>query len=254
MKKFDINCMIGNNVKQTFEISSEQQFLEALDYYHIDKAIAFHAAARYLNPIQGNERLLKLAQARDRIIPCLVLSPHYKYDFGGWTFLEQLLSEEQITFAKIFPKEQGYNLYSSHTRAMLDIAARQNIHILIDQSEIIDASGSEMKGFEDLLRAYPTVNIILTSVRHRRKMVLYSYLEQYPNFFTEFSVYNNWLAYEETVQLFGSTNILWGSNMPFNLPGSAITMLSYAQIGEEDKRNIAYRNVNLLIGGSMTCN
>lgn len=250
MRKIDVNCMIGTHVAQELEISNEQKFMEALDYYHIDRAIAIHTMARYYNPIQGNDKLLKLTKSNDRLIPCFVLSPHYKYELG-WSALEQLLQEEQIRFAKIYPKEQGFNVHSSHTRDIFDIAARQKVHILIDQAEIVDGSGTELQCFEQLLREYPTVNVILTAIRHRRKMVLFSYLEQYPNFYTEFSVYNNWMAYEETVQLFGSDQILWGSNMPFNLPGSAITMLSYANISNVDKEKIAYRNVEKWLGGSL---
>lgn len=252
MRKIDINCMIGNSVSQQYAINTEQQFIEALDYFHIDKAIACHAMARRMNPIMGNERLLNLAKTCSQLVPCFILSPHYKYDMG-WSALEQLLQEQQIKFAKIFPKEQGFNLHSSHTRALFDIAARHNIHMLIDQSEIVDASGIELESFEALLREYPTVNVVLTAIRHRRKMVLYSYFEQYPNFFTEFSVYDNWMAYEEAVRLFGSRNILWGSNMPVNMPGAAITMLTYAQIDSTDKENIAFHNANRLMGGELAC-
>ncbi|MEF3310030.1 amidohydrolase family protein [Paenibacillus sp. GYB004] len=252
MRKIDVNCMIGNSVSQEYAINTEQQFLEALDYFRIDQAIAYHATARRMNPIIGNERLLALARTSDQIIPCFILSPHYKYDMG-WNALELLLQEQQIKFAKIFPKEQGFTLHGSHTRELFDIAARNNIHMLIDQSEIVDASGTELECFEALLRNYPTVTVILTSIRHRRKMVMYSYFEQYPNFYTEFSVYDNWLAYEEAVRLFGSHNLLWGSNMPINMPGAAITMLTYAQIDSNDKENIAFRNANRLIGGELPC-
>jgi predicted TIM-barrel fold metal-dependent hydrolase len=46
------------------------------------------------------------------------------------------------------------------------------------------------------------------------------------------------LAYEEAVRRFGSERLLWGTDMPFRMPGSAITMLSYADISMEDKENI----------------
>jgi hypothetical protein len=41
--------------------------------------------------------------------------------------------------------------------------------------------------------------------------------------------------------------------MPVNMPGAAITMLTYAQIDSKDKENIAFHNANRLIGGEIPC-
>jgi predicted TIM-barrel fold metal-dependent hydrolase len=101
-----------------------------------------------------------------------------------------------------------------------------------------DAHGKDTEIFESLLKEHPAVNVILTCVSHRNNMVIYSYLENYPNFYVEFSAYANMLAYEDAVRRFGSERLLWGTDMPFRMPGSAITMLSYADISMEDKENI----------------
>ncbi|MBP1992263.1 amidohydrolase family protein [Paenibacillus eucommiae] len=252
MKKIDINHMIGDWVGADLDSLNELQVQQELDYYRIDKIVAYHAMARSYNPISGNERLLKLARSDgfENIIPCLILSPHYKYAVG-WNALEELLLEEKIRFAKLCPKEHGYYLHSKHTHELFQIASKLNIHLLIDYEDIIDAAGTELPEFENLLQTFPTVNVIVTAFRHRRNMVIYTYMERFPNFYTELSLFDNWLAYEELVKRFGSDRLLWGSNMPFNKPGSAISMLSYADISKSDKEKIAFGNLELLLQGGV---
>ncbi len=248
MKRIDVHCVLGSSASEKMEITSEQELIDSLDYYSIDKAIVIHSMARDSDPISGNEKLLDWTRREVKLIPCFVLSPHYKYEIG-WAETEQLLRKERIRFARIYPRLHGFTLHGAHTREIFEMAAKLHIHLLIDHSEIIDAHGKDMEIFESLLKEHPAVNVILTSVSHRNNMVIYSYLENYPNFYVEFSAYANMLAYEEAVQRFGSERLLWGTDMPFRMPGSAITMLSYADISMEDKENIAYKNIEKLMEG-----
>jgi len=247
MRRIDVHCMIGASASEPLEIKSEQVLIDTLSEYSIDRAIVFHAMARDSDPILGNKKLLKWTRQESKLIPCFVLSPHYKYRMG-WEATEQLLVQEQIRFARIYPRLQGFTLHGTHTREIFELAARLKLHLLIDHSEIIDAHGKDMEIFETLLKEHPEVNVILTSVSHRNNMVVYGYLENYSNFYVEFSTYANMLAYEEAVQRFGSEHLLWGTELPFRLPGSAITMLSYATISVEHKENIAYKNIMKLMG------
>lgn len=249
MHKIDVNCMIGNWVKQDLESLQESHVEEELDYYKIDKAIAYHAMARSSNPIYGNECLVRFARESKRIIPCIVVSPHYKFA-SGWSSLEKLIVDEKIRFAKLYPREQGYTLGSRLTYEMFSLAEKLNVHLLIDYSEIT-LDDREMPEFDQLLLAFPTVKVIVTAFQYRRNMMMYSYYENYPNFYTELSICNNWLAYEQVVERYGSDRLLWGTNTPFNKPGSAITMLAYADISEADKEKIAFGNIeNLIHGGA----
>ncbi|OUS72153.1 hypothetical protein B1748_25180 [Paenibacillus sp. MY03] len=248
MRKIDVNCMIGNWVKQDVEPLLENQVQDELHYYDIDRVIAYHGTARSSNPMYGNERLLDYCRSNQSMIPCMVVSPHYKY-VHGWSFLEDLLVKEKIQFIRIFPKEQGYTLGSKLTHEIFGMAEKLGTHMIIDYEEITSSDDREMPEFDRLLSDFPSVQVIVTAFRHRRNMMMYSYLENHSNFYTELSLCDNWKAYEQAIDRYGSDRILWGSNMPFNKPGSAITMLSYADISERDKEKIAYGNLQRLIEG-----
>lgn len=246
MKIFDANSMIGPYVKGRVEVNGVEEFIQLTAEMRLDRTLAYHADARSLNPIVGNEKLLMICRAHPSIEPCFILSPHYKYD-QGWAAMEKSLTENDIRFVRFFPKEHGYTLSSWHMTEMLNIAREHNLNVILSYSMICQGI-EEDPYFEELCQRYGDVQFILTEAPHTRNMMWYSYLEQYDNVHIEMSINNNWLTYEQTVGLFGSERLLFGSNMPFNHPGSAITMLAYANISDDDKSNISYKNLERLLG------
>lgn len=248
MKKYDVNSMIGTWVKDELDIQNADQLLEALDYFDIEKAVVYHAEARSYSPIDGNRKLLELTALHDQLIPCFVLSPHYKYH-SGWAELESIIAGNRVRFGKLYPKQHGYSLHNVLTHELMELAARQNMNLIFDFVEIADADGGVSASFESLVGKYPEINFIIVEPPYRLNMIWYSYLEHFPNFYLECSTLINWQAYEEIVSRFGSTNLLFGTNMPFNHAGPSITTLSYSDVSEEDKANIAYKNLLRLMGG-----
>ena len=243
MKKYDVNLMMGHWLRHRININSENEMMDALDYFKIDRAVAYHSEARIYSPPAGNAKILELSKKHDRIIPCFVVSPHYNFYPGGMAGLKETLMKENIKFARIFPKEQGYTLESGWTKDILNILKECGINLILEYNDIFEDKQYERRSFEDLVEAYPDVNFILTGVIHRRNMMFYRYISDFPNVYLETSIIDNWRFYEETVRLYGSGRLLWGSYLPFKNAGSSITMLSYADIPESDRENVAYKNL-----------
>jgi len=246
MKLFDANGMIGTYTRERMPIAGEEQYVQLANRLGIEKSVLYHVDARSLNPLVGNKKLIELCKHNQSIEPCFVLSPHYKYAIG-WENTEQLLLENNVRFIRLFPKENGYTLASNHTWEMMQIAEKLKLNVMLDYASIYSDNGED-PNFDTLCRTFSRVPIILTDVHHLRNMMWYEYLEKHSNVYVEMSINNNWLTYEETVRLFGSERLLWGSNMPFNHPGPSITMLAYAELSDEDKANISHRNLQRLIG------
>lgn len=246
MKLYDANGMIGAYVRERVPIADESQFIRLAESVGIEKSVVYHADARSLNPVFGNEKLIGICRDNPQIEPCFVLSPHYKYE-KGWAHMERLLADNDVRFVRLFPKEHGYTLASVHTAEMLEIAGKLNLNVMLNYGSIYSDLGEDPY-FEELCRKYGHIRFILTEAPHLRNMMWYGYLEQHSNVHIEMSINDNWLTYERTVGLFGSERLLWGSNMPFNHPGPSITMLAYADISEADKANISHKNLQRLIG------
>lgn len=248
MNRIDCNLMIGNGFKYRLNISNAEETMEAMAYFSIDRAVAYHAEARAYSPFTGNRRILALACKYPQIVPCFVVTPLYKRSSSGYSGLMECMKEENIRFARLFPREHGYSLGSPCVREMLDIFAECRTNLILDYGELTADGQCEQTWFMDLCKTYTQVNFILTCVPHRRNLMFYDLLERLDNLYLETSMIDNWRFYEDAVGRFGSERLLWGSNMPLRNAGSAITMLSYSEIPETDKENIAYKNLLRLMG------
>lgn len=249
MKLYDANAMVGTWVRDRVHDLEAGEMVKLSAELGIEKTVAYHADARSLNPIPGNAKLMEACKDFPSIVPCWIVSPHYKYNIG-WDALAQLLEENRIRFIRLFPSEHGYTLGSVHVTDMLNIAAKLKLIVQLGYEEILlrETETEENPYFEELCRRYPDVRFVLSEAPHRRNMMWYSFLENHPNVYVEMSLNNNWLTYEQTVKLFGSEKLLWGSRMPFSHPGPSLSMLAYAEISDEDKANIGYRNLQRLMG------
>jgi predicted TIM-barrel fold metal-dependent hydrolase len=247
LKKYDTNLMLGGWPSSELRAICEDEVESTLDYFEIDKAVVYHSEARFYDVALGNDKLLDIVRNKERLIPSFVISPHYKYAYGGWEYARKLIKENGVRFLRIFPKEHGYSMESGITEEIFSVAGECNANIMIEMKEIFNEGDFENRYFEELCRKFPSTGVILTRVIHRRNIMYNYYLENLGNVYIETSLINNWRFYEETIKLHGSDRLLWGSSMPFNSAGSSITMLSYSDISETDKRKIAFENLNKLL-------
>jgi predicted TIM-barrel fold metal-dependent hydrolase len=247
MKKYDSNLMLGGWPSSELNTIDEEEVESVLDYFDIAKAVVYHSEARFYNAATGNDRLLGIVRNHERLIPSFVLSPHYKYEYGGWDYIRNLIRDNGVKFLRIFPKEHGYSMESGVAEEMFRIASECSATIMVEMKEIFNEGGFESRYFEELCRKFPDTGVIITRVGHRRNIMYNYYLENLSNVYIETSLINNWRFYEETIKLHGSDRLLWGSSMPFNSAGSSITMLSYSDIPETDKRKIAFENLIKLL-------
>lgn len=245
----DINCMIINKNHSLF-IKDFNQQAAVMRKFGIKKCIAVSHTSVYSDPIKGNIELNKLSKESEEIIPCYVVSPIYKFHFG-WNALLEELKYEDIKFVKIYPRTNGYNLNLRLVREMMEVFAALKVNVLIDHNQIVFGSSLEFledKSFVDLCKSYPDCNFILTNVIERRKFIFYDYLEECQNLYIDISSLSNWNILEDLNERFGLQRVLFGSGMPYRMPGPSITLLSYSNISEKEKEMIAFGNTFGLMG------
>ena len=54
-------------------------------------------------------------------------------------------------------------------------------------------------------------------------------------------------AYEQVCQYFGSERMLYATNFPSNSPGCSMNCLLTAQLSDNERENIAHRNMERLL-------
>ena len=101
----------------------------------------------------------------------------------------------------------------------------------------------------ELLSRHPELNVILANVNYRIDRNLYVMLEKFDHLYLETYGYKVFGGIEEICRRFGARRLVYGSGMPVFSGSAAVSMIRYAQIGEEEKRMIAYKNLETLLEG-----
>jgi len=243
----DANFMLGGEYMLPHAVT-EESARQTLEYFGISRAVVYHAEAKYYDEIAGNRRLVEFTKANPDFIPCLVLSPFYKSQAGGYDDFMQMAAENGVKFVRIFPSVHGYAFESGLTDIFFALTEELGAAIMLDMDETYTVNGYPGRYFERMCKRHPNLPVILTCCSHRRNYSFEYYLEHCKNVYIETSVINNWLFYEDTVGRYGSERLLWGSLTPFNNAGCSVTMLAYADIPDKDKERIAFKNIMELRG------
>jgi predicted TIM-barrel fold metal-dependent hydrolase len=85
----------------------------------------------------------------------------------------------------------------------------------------------------------------------RASRSLYPLLDACANLYLELSRYTAFRTVDGICERFGARRLIYGSGLPLVAPGVAMTTVTHALIGEEDKALIAAGNLRRLIGEVM---
>jgi hypothetical protein len=241
---FDANCMLGRIVapKAGFPLSVGE-LLDVMEDFEIAEALVYHATSKEYHPAQGNRILLDEIAGTARLHPMWVVMPSQTGEFPPEeTLLEEMLSRG-VKAARVFPHPDHHNfpLTDWASQKLLRSLESRRVPLFVDQ-ELIDWGT-----VHDLSAEYPRLPLVLTNVGYRVNRFLFPLCERFGNLHIELSMYCGHRGIEDLAGRFGAERLLFGTRLPYFTPGSAIGMLSYARISEQDKRRIAGDNLRGLL-------
>lgn len=117
------------------------------------------------------------------------------------------------------------------------------IPVLIECREMRGTINPWFNQIYEIAKEFPNVPIILLTIGYRSLRILYELFEECMNIFMDTSTFITYHGLEEVVKLYGSERILFGTRMPFIEGGVSVGRIIYADISQEDKDNIAQRNI-----------
>lgn len=211
----------------------------------ISKAMVYHSMAEEYHPMPGNKTLIKEIKEHKNLSPVWVVMPNHTKEFLDPIDLIKSMKQNNVKMVRMFPGKavHNYGFSSLFCGDLLKVLNEFKIPLIIgmDQCEY-----EEVYVVADEYRDLP---IILTDVGYRGDRYLYPLLEKLPNIYIESSSYKAVYGIEAVCKYFGSERFVFGTGMPLYSPGSAITMITHADISNKDKRKIARENLlNLLEG------
>jgi len=238
----DANVMIGRWPMRNLKFCLVDDLIQQMDYHGIDQAIVFSATSVKHNPVEGNIELKKLISTHlDRIIPCWVILPTWELETGR-KLIDDLKSNK-AKVVRVFPKEHNFVLDNWACGNLFKDLESVRIPLLLDGSTVSPTQ------IYSICKDYPELSVILTKSEYTLNRSLYILFDLCPNFYLEISTYFIYCGLEDIVNRFGASRLIFGSRMPFQEPGAALTMVKLADISSSEREMILGRNMERLIEG-----
>lgn len=242
MKFFDANCMIGmRGIVKEGEPTTHEEILELMERCGIEKAIAYHAMAKEADLPTGNRKLLDEIKGDERFVPQWCVLPQ---TFGEYLSADELFDEMKkngVSSIRLLPKTCGYSLKPHSIGKLMDNAAQCKMPVFIDLSEIPTAK------IYDLCKDFPEVNFVVSDISYRENRWLGPILDTCPNLYLgvgKFLVHN---GIKQLCRHYGAERWLFDTNLPTGSATSAVSLIYYAEISQEEKELIAHGNVERLL-------
>lgn len=247
LKFIDINTMIGPWRYKNLAFRTADDIIQEMDRLYITKAFTYHSLAQYYDPVIGNDMLLKEIKGKDRLIGTVVLTNLIKVEFGGEDKLRRYLSNANIGAIRIYPIDHSFTLDIWNVEELFSFTSRYSLPVLLDMQQNMGDLSSHFNEIYNLAIAFSKTPIILLATGCAHLRTILKLLEKCDNICLDTSIFTTYRGIEEVTRLFGSNRILFGSRIPFIEGGVSIGRIIYADISDEDKENIAFRNASRLL-------
>lgn len=256
MKLFDCNACFGNEminhecvnhenfiVLEQVEIAGNaEELLGFMDYAGIEKSMVWHRSQYELDAAAGNARTLRELEGHgDRLMPTWTLLPAITDEaFRAEVFFTEM-KKNGVRALRAFPAQDRYLLCEVTMGEQLQLLCEMKIPLFL----------TPMSGYEyiyDVLKEFPDLTVVLANIGWwPSARLIYPLLARYPNVYFETGDFSMLRGYEEVCSKFGSERILFGTNFPTNSMAGSIYSLLTANIAEEERENIAHRNLERLL-------
>jgi predicted TIM-barrel fold metal-dependent hydrolase len=254
LKFFDVNTMIGRWGMNDLAFEKADELIREMDRLHIEKAFVFHSLSQCYDPAPGNEALYKEVGENDRLIGTMVLTPLIQAEFGGREKVLEFMKEKRMGAVRIYPIDHSFLLDVWNMEELFDITSEYSIPVMLDMRQRGGELSSQYDKIYELAVHFPKTPLILLTTGYRHLRITLRLLDKCRNVYLDTSTFITYRGIEEVVRLFGSKRIVFGSRMPFIEGGVSAGRITYADISDADKENIAYNNAMDLLAGNQIFN
>ena len=245
LRFFDSNCVVGESRNRSYGVSYNlENLLYKMDLYGIDKAMVYHFAAKEYEAKYGNDALMEEIKDTPNLYPVWVVMHHHTDEFHEPLELIELLRQKNIKAVKIYPDTAQFSVEKWNCGALFSALEANKTLLLMDADQL---AVSEL---HRMLSDYPALNVVLTAVGYRMDRNLQALMKIFSRLFVETYGYKVNDGIEVICEKFGAHRLVFGSGMPVFSGGSAVSMIRYARISDDEKRMIAYENLKNLLGGA----
>jgi predicted TIM-barrel fold metal-dependent hydrolase len=245
---FDCNAFFGpQKMINPGSFYKKEDFLERMSYYGIEKALVHHSMAMEYDAETGDNILIKELEGETKLFPAWVALPHHTGEFPAPDVLIKRMKKNNVRAVILMPASSsafGHSTEEWSCGELYKMLAEHKVPLFIGADQL-----PSMDNLYKICFAHPCLNVVLTNVDYRISRDLFPLMKMFKHLFLETSGYIAQDGIEEVCRKFGASRMLYGSNMPIRSGSSALCMISYADISQEEKQMIASGNLENLLGG-----
>jgi len=260
MKFFDANCTIGKpQQKIPYVYETPEDLLKSMDHLGIEKTVVSSFKDQY--GISGwtdfadkKEFLKSLSNYKDRLVPCLSLKlAGITPEYDDKEYIDELLGEG-ITAFKFYTEKNTALLpwcFDRIAEQLIKHKASLFYNILPDGAPLshLAASPENWNHLFNITKTHPELKVILFSPKLPVQLhYCINLMRHCDNVSLDISGFQYWRCLELLTQKFGAEKLIFGSYAPYFEQAQFMLEIVYADISNEDKEKIAWKNVDSIIG------
>ena len=241
---FDCNCSVGRiSYPSLYDIPDVKGLLKEMETAGIEEALVYHTVARDGYPPLGNSMLMEEIRNVQELHPVWVVLPHHTSEMPHPDRLLPEMKKNGVKAVRVYPKANYHSFSISEwcSGDLLGALEEEGIPLILDMDTVT------WEDVNTILENHKQLPLIAATCAYRSNRYIYPLLEKYNNLFIELSRFMGAGAIEDIVKRFGSHHLLFGTNMPQYSGTAAVSLLTYSDIDQKDKKAIAGGNVSNLL-------
>lgn len=239
MRLHDTMMFLGReHQREAWQFSTLESIQRTLDRYEIERAWVNAIACRTVDVFYGNDLLFESCAKDGRLAPCPCVIPNSGGEVGEeGAFLDELIRRGARGVCH-YPKAHGTTLDPRVIGKLYEALQERRVPVALFETGLLEAA--------TLADQYPQLPIILHAPHYRDRTFISAFKEA-PNLMA--SIMPN-LSPHRGVEGFcreiGVNRLLFATGYPHAEPGAPITYLSYADVSDDEREQIASRNAQRL--------
>ena len=244
-KFFDSICFAGRKTVPSINIDSSLDSVKMmLKSVNIEKALFCPFESTENGSIYYNTAVFEKWENDGYFVPAFHLIPNPGESLDGPAYFEKFVKKNNPAIIYIFPNMYGHSINLENVSDYFDTADKFNIPVRIPSDSVSD------KELSLIASEYKSIPFIISDMGFSSNINLPLMMKNHKNILTDTTFFPAF-GIENLVNIFGSERIVFASKAPELSPAAPAGRIIMSGLKDEDKENIAYKNLERLTGRKM---
>lgn len=249
LRFFDCDIGVGGTGMGLPVLKTPEELLALMDRYAIERALVYDRGAVEAGVFDCFDGILAFCRGSDRLYPAIPVVPPATEEGPPPDELIEIIRKNAIAAARVFPRIHAFDFNPFSLGPLLERLQAHRVPVLYNATALEDHPWTHQPDWDSIREvalAFPALPIVVLWTGMLQGRRLFPLLAQCPNLLTDLTCAS--FQYIECVcKRFGSRRLVMASHHPINDPGLCIPWISYSEIPQQAKEDLAFNNAQRLV-------